>query len=177
MLREGIRLSRRHRRLLYGIGGVLWASGALWLLFHYVLQTPGEFGDTPHPLEPWSLRVHGLAAMLALLVLGSLVRGHIRMGWNVRRNRLSGAILVGANCVLIATGWGLYYVSSEIARPWISLVHWTLGLALAVAVAAHVFLAARSGRLARAPSGATADSGDTRQARAIAPAARQVTSS
>ena len=65
MLREGIRLSRRHQRLLYGICGVLWATGALWLIFHYFLQVSGEFGETPHPLEPWWMRLHGLAAMLA----------------------------------------------------------------------------------------------------------------
>ena len=31
---------------------------------------------------------------------------------------------------LIATGYALYYASSEELRPWISAIHWGIGLAL-----------------------------------------------
>ena len=175
MLREGIRLSRRHQRLLYGICGVLWATGALWLIFHYFLQVSGEFGETPHPLEPWWMRLHGLAAMLALLFLGSLVRGHIRVGWNIRRHRLSGATLVGASATLIATGWALYYVSSEAARPWISVIHWSIGLVSAAVIGVHVYAGARARRIARSQPVASA-APDQSGARVIAAAARQATS-
>src|ERR1044071_3187707 len=147
MLREGIRLSRLHRRLLYTFCGLLWASGVLWLLFHYFVRVPGEFGDTPHPLESWWLRLHGLAAMLSLLVLGSLVRGHIRLGWNIGRNRLSGSALVVCATVLIGTGWALYYVSNEFARTWISAVHWSLGLGSLAVIAIHVRAARRAQRV------------------------------
>jgi len=176
MLREGICLSRRHKRLLYAICGALWATGALWLLFHYFLRVPGEFGDTPHPLEPWWMRLHGFAAMLSLLMLGSLMRGHIRVGWNIGRNRLSGAVLVAAGVTLVATGWGLYYVSSEIARPVISIIHWMIGLSSAVAVAAHVYAAGRARRLARnqTPAAATRDE---HRSRIVPSAAREATSS
>jgi hypothetical protein len=36
--------------MVYAIGWTLWASGVLWLLFHYALMRKGAFGDEPHPL-------------------------------------------------------------------------------------------------------------------------------
>ena len=71
----------------------MFATGALWLLFHYFVRVHGEFGDRPHALEIWWLRLHGAAAMLTLLVLGSLVPIHVRRGWHQRKNLLAGAIL------------------------------------------------------------------------------------
>ena len=51
-----MRLSRRHRLYLYVIGGSLVASGVAWLIAHYLLAAPSEFGETHHPSEPWWLR-------------------------------------------------------------------------------------------------------------------------
>ena len=156
MLREGIRLSRRHRRWLYGTLAALFASGVLWLGFHHFARVESEIGETAHPLEPLWLRVHGAAAMLFLGVLGSLVRGHVRMGWRVGLNRLSGAALVSANAVLVLSGWALYYVGSESRRPWISVAHWTIGVALPLVLAVHVW----RGRSLRRRRGLSAPQGD-----------------
>ena len=68
-----IRLSARHRRVVYASFSILWLSGVLWLLFHYFLQRTGTFGNEPHALEPWWLRLHGLAMMVMLITAGSLV--------------------------------------------------------------------------------------------------------
>ena len=32
-----------------------------WLVLHYLLAVPGEFGSPIHPLEPWMLRVENRA--------------------------------------------------------------------------------------------------------------------
>jgi hypothetical protein len=63
-----MRLSMRHRQWIYWISALLFGSGALWLICHYFVRIEGEFGPAPHPLESWALRVHGAAAMLALVV-------------------------------------------------------------------------------------------------------------
>jgi len=42
--------------------------------------------------------------------------------------------------LLIATGYGLYYAGDEQTRPWISCVHWVLGLAAASMAPLHVYL-------------------------------------
>jgi hypothetical protein len=145
MLREGLRLSRRHQRWLYGSTAVLFVSGAAWLLFRHFVRIQGEFGETAHPLEPWWLKLHGAAAMALIGVLGSLVRGHIRVGWHVGMNRPSGAVFLAANAFLVASGWGLYYVGTDQLRSWISQGHWVVGLALPPLAVLHVW----RGRTAR----------------------------
>lgn len=151
MLREGLRLSRRHRTLLYGCVTALFVTGVLWLVFHYFVRVDGEFGEAQHPLEPWWLKLHGAAAMVFLLILGSLIRGHLRVGWKTRRNRQSGTTLTSACVVLIVTGWALYYVAGESARPWISVAHWGVGLVIPVLVVTHVIFGRRTRRAREAP--------------------------
>ena len=119
-------------------GAALFASGALWLVFHYFLQTEGQFGPAPHPLEQWWLRLHGAAAMLALLVVGSLLPIHLRRGWHQRRNLPLGIVLSSAVLLLTLSGYALYYVGAEEARPWISVLHWGIGMPAPVALVWHI---------------------------------------
>lgn len=135
---HAVRLEAWHRRSIYAVMGVLVGSGVLWLLFHFFVRTETQWGVGPHPLELWWLRLHGLAAVLTLLALGSLLLTHVRGAWLLSRNRLSGAALAAILALLIATGYALYYFGGEQARPAISLVHWVLGLAVVVAMLAHV---------------------------------------
>jgi branched-subunit amino acid transport protein len=133
-----IRLGARHRRVVYASFSVLWLSGALWLLFHYFLQRPGNFGNEPHFLEQWWLRVHGLAMMATLVTAGSIVVHHARRAWQLHKNRLLGALLTGVLLWLAATGYALYYFSSDANQTWLPFLHWVPGLALPLAVALHV---------------------------------------
>ena len=142
-----MRLSRGHRAWVYWSGALLLASGCLWLLLHYFVHVPGEFGEAPHPLESWSLRLHGAAAMLVLVVLGSLVPVHVRRGLHQRRNLFPGITLASAAVLLIASGYALYYFGGEEARPWISAFHWVIGLGALPLVLWHIWrgrVAARS---------------------------------
>jgi hypothetical protein len=143
--REGLRLSRRHEAWLHGISAALFATGVLWLLFHYFVQVEGEFGASPHALEPWWLKLHGAAAMAFLVLLGTVARDHIPLGWRARRNRSSGAGLVSLVIVLVATGWALYYAGNDSIRGAAGLAHTGLGLGLPLALLVH----ARRGRATR----------------------------
>lgn len=122
------RLSRRHERLVWAILSLTWASGALWLLFRYGLQQPGEFGPLPHPLQGWWLRLHGAAAFAALWLLGLLWGLHIPRGWTQGRRRRSGGSVAAAAGVLVLSGWTLYYGSEDL-RALAAPLHWGLGLA------------------------------------------------
>jgi hypothetical protein len=133
-----IRLSARHRRVVYTSLSVLWLSGALWLLFHYFLQRAGTFGSEPHVLEAWWLRLHGLAMMVTLVAAGSLVVHHARRAWELGKNRLPGALVTGALLWLAASGYALYYFAGDDNAAWLPLLHWAPGLALPAAVALHV---------------------------------------
>lgn len=133
-----MRLTSGHLRWVYWTAGALFATGALWLVFHYFLQADGEFGPAPHPLEHWWLRLHGAAAMLALLVVGSLLPIHVRRGWHQRRNLPLGIALFSAVLLLTLSGYALYYFGGEEARPWISAFHWGIGIASPLALVWHI---------------------------------------
>src|SRR5260370_38410474 len=60
------------------------------------------------------LMLHGMTAMIALVVLGAVVALHVRYSWRAGKNRISGAVMVGTNAVLIVTAWGLSYAGSDL---------------------------------------------------------------
>ena len=135
-----LRMERWHRRCVYAACILLTASGILWLVAHYWLRVPGEFGETVHPLEPWSMKIHGAAAMLMLFFVGSLLNAHIRRALKSGRNLASGWSMIAILSALTVSGYALYYIAGEADRPVWSAVHWVIGLALPVWVIVHVML-------------------------------------
>jgi hypothetical protein len=138
-----IRLGPRHKKLLYAGFALLWASGALWLAFHYFLRAEGDFGPEAHPLEAWWLRLHGLMAMAALVLGGTLVPNHMRLAWNRRKNMSSGVPMLALTLWLAASGYALYYFSTDDNAAWLPLLHWIAGLALPVILVMHIRIGRR----------------------------------
>lgn len=136
-------LTRRRKLAIYAVVGATWGSGVAWLIFHYLLVRQGEFGPQPHPLEPWSLALHGACAFAALWLGGLLWPTHIVPWWTGGKRRSSGIVLIVMAGVLIVSGYLLYYTGGDGARGWIELSHWMVGLLLAIALLVH---ALRSGR-------------------------------
>jgi len=103
------------------------------------------------------LMAHGGAAMVTLLLLGALFPIHIARAWRADLNRVSGAIMITFNVVLIVTAFGLYYLGSETLRPWISDLHIVAGIAFPPALAIHIWLGRRSKRQTGSLSSGDAD--------------------
>ena len=133
-----IRFGHRHRRALYGVFLGLWLSGALWLLFHYFFQVQGDFGPAPHPSEKWWLRLHGLFVFAGLVAVGSVLPVHARSAWQKNKNRATGVMMKTWTLWLAATGYALYYFSSEANEAWLPLLHWVAGLALPLMLVFHI---------------------------------------
>jgi hypothetical protein len=146
--RPPMRLGKRHEFCVYAIGVLLLLSGLGWLIAHYFFAPLEEFGATAAPSEPWWLRIHGAAAMGGSIVLGSLFPGHVARSWALRQNFSSGMLILSV-VILLLTGYGLYYAGDEDTRPWISLVHWILGIAASGVLILHVKLGKRRFRPAR----------------------------
>lgn len=150
-----IRLGAHHKRVLYGIVLALWGSGALWLLFHYFLRVPGDFGDAAHPLEAWWLRLHGLMGFVSLVAIGSVLPIHARRAWQLNKNRRSGLVMKVWLLWLALTGYALYYFLSESNEAWLPLAHWIAGLALPLAGLLHIRLGRRRAPRTRVFRGST----------------------
>ncbi len=139
MRRDDLRLRPRLRAMFYAVFAVLFASGAGWWVAHTWLQPAADSASAPSVVEPWLLKVHGAAAMAALLVLGTLYPTHISRSWRTGRNRGWGIGLVVACLVLIVTGYLLYYVGSETIRDATVSIHLWLGVALPIVLLVHIW--------------------------------------
>jgi uncharacterized membrane protein YhaH (DUF805 family) len=132
------RLECWHRRCVYATGAVLLLTGVGWLVVHYLMRPAGAFGETPHPLEPWTMKLHGAAAMAALFFVGSMLHMHIRRAHKHGRNRATGWSMIASLLFLVVTGYGLYYVTDEGDHPLWSILHWSVGLAAAPLLVLHI---------------------------------------
>ncbi|MGJ7914788.1 DUF4405 domain-containing protein [Massilia sp. LXY-6] len=126
------KLERWQRRSIYACGFALLLSGAAWLVLHYFLRPVSQFGESIHPLEPWTMKFHGAAAMVALFLIGSVLHLHIRRAIRAGRNLVTGWAMIAMLSFLIVTGYGLYYVAGESDRSLWSLLHWVLGCTAAL---------------------------------------------
>ena len=137
---ERTKIGWRHRAVLYTTVGAVWLTGLGWLLLRKFGAGADAFGETANPLEPLILKAHGAAAMLFMVVFGTLIPVHMRRSWALKRNRASGAVLGGLCLFLIASGWGLYYLAGEGGRAVVARLHWALGLALPAVIFAHILI-------------------------------------
>jgi len=120
------RLPVVQRLLLYVALLILLATGVAWEVLG------------PGPSATWLMKIHGGAAMLALVLVGTLIAHHIPAGWHSLKNRWSGVLLLVALGWLVASGYLLYYSGSETLRFFASQSHLWVGLIAAVVVALHL---------------------------------------
>jgi hypothetical protein len=138
------RLPRWQEWSVYMTLGLLIATGIVWLLLDNFVRVEGEFGPEHHPAEHLVLIVHGVAAYAFLIIGGAMIPVHITLGWNTRRHLKSGLTLAGTCLILGLTALGLYYMSDEISRNWVSITHWVLGLVAIPALIVHALIGRRS---------------------------------
>ena len=143
LLRERVRLEPFHRRLLYTSFATVWSSGAAWALIQ-LLKDP-ELRMTRTMLQTFVMKIHGAAMLIFLAILGTLFT-HVRRGWVLRANRLSGCVNIAVSVLLTVTGWLLYYLGEDQFREWASLAHWSIGLGALPLLYAHVLVGHRSAK-------------------------------
>jgi len=141
MKRRGLQLSPRHRRSLYLVSLVLFASGAAWAWLHQ-LDDSGQAGDALRQLQPWLLKAHGFAAVGFVLLLGTLLPNHVLRAWHARKHRTNGAFFLTAIGLLTLSGYTLYYLGDETWRNATSQFHLWLGVATPILLFWHI----RTGR-------------------------------
>ncbi len=121
----------------------LLSGAAVW----WGQTVQAEQMTAPAWLRP-ALVLHGCLFPVQCILFGVLLAHHIRAGWQLRANLLSGFAMEGVFFSLIATGAGLYYTGSEEWRERLIWTHRVLGLALPVALGIHAFMGLRWGRKA-----------------------------
>ena|SRR5579862_8156949 len=146
------------RAAVLAVSALLWVSGALWMLLHYLFPGHNEFGPLPNGYEAPLVQVHGLIAVAAVFLLGWLGASHMLARWSAWVGRPSGLSLLGAALVLIVSGYALYYTTGGLHAA-AAAVHEWLGLgALAIALSHWLGRRARE-RTPQRPAESTTSSG------------------
>jgi hypothetical protein len=143
-----LRLDPTLRFWNYAAFATLFASGALWLVADSLKD--GDSGELWQVVAANTLMLHGVTAMVALVLLGALIPLHVQRSWRAGKNRFTGTVMVVINALLIATASGLYYAGSDVLRAVVADLHIVAGLALPALVVTHIVL----GRRAKAGAGA-----------------------
>jgi small-conductance mechanosensitive channel len=136
-----LRLEPGLRFWTYAVFATLVTTGAIWLVADLLKDPEGEIWQM---IAADMLMLHGITAMIALILIGAMIPLHIQRSWRAGKNRVSGAVMIGANAVLVATAWGLYYAGADLLRTFVTDVHIAAGLVLPALVIAHVMLGRRS---------------------------------
>lgn len=131
---SGSMLAPTSRWTLYALTTLLFATGSAWLLAHYGRQDDA----LPSPIEPWSMKLHGAAAMGAIFAIGTMVHRHMVPGWRMRSNSGAGIAMCIVFGLLALTGYGLYYFDGEMLRRIDEWFHWGAGFALPAVLIWHV---------------------------------------
>ena len=90
--------------------------------------------------------MHGFAAYFFVLLFGALLPNHIKGGWQNKRNRISGSLMVLVMSLLLLSGLILYY--GDLMRDVALWVHWIIGGGLVLLFPFHFVMGRRANYLA-----------------------------
>jgi len=132
------RLPPLQRWLAYLLFIACGGSGLAYLLGHELQIARDILAD--HQM----LVLHGVSAAMMLVLAGSVLSTHVRVGWRIRRNLWTGLLILGVLLLLAVSGQMLYYGSEESRDPslW---VHWIVGVMTLALAPVHVMIGRRSG--------------------------------
>ena len=149
-----MRLEPGFRFWTYAVFATLAATGAVWLIADLLKDPEGEMWQM---IGADMLMLHGMTAMIALVMIGAMIPLHVQRSWRAGKNRVSGSTMIGVNAILVATAWGLYYAGSDLLRTFVADVHIVAGLALPALAIVHVVIGRRARARRRVESSAPAE--------------------
>ena len=122
-----------------GLVALGFLSGGVLLYFDIVGNEGVAKADWVHRV----LIFHGCLFPLQAMLFGYLCAQHIRRGWQMKANRVSGFAMETCFIGLLLTGIGLYYLGSDSWRELCQQIHSVFGVALPISLAVHWFQATR----------------------------------
>jgi hypothetical protein len=115
----------------------LWLSGLIWMLLHYCFPATTDLGVAPNAWEPFTIRIHGMLALLMVYMLGWIGGTHVSIRWRQIRTHVHGLILLIASMALLLSGYALYYVVDDTPRHLVGVTHEVIGVVVVVVALIH----------------------------------------
>ena len=141
-------MNRKTALLLHAATLVLAVSGLVYAYMHYMMEPIDPFSVVNHPLEPYMLQVHLIAAPALVFLAGLIVHSHILFKWGngARAGRRSGLLLASLFGVMVMSGY-LLQVFTSTGHRFLFWLHLGSGAIWTFGYGAHQVSAVRVKRL------------------------------
>lgn len=115
-------------------------TGAVYWWMKHMMTPSDPWAAINHPLQPWMLKAHILAAPVLVFALGLVAGEHIwaRFRAGIRRGRRSGLLAMGALVPMVLSG---YLIPTVTAPLWLGVLGWIhvgSGVAYVAGMVAHL---------------------------------------
>ena len=116
-------------------------TGAVFAFMKYLMTGADEFAVVNHPLQPWILSAHVVAAPLALFLLGWTFSNHMlpKKRFGDDTGRKSGTSAMWLIVPMTASGYLLQVSVEETLRQAMAIAHWVSSALFAVVYVIHLF--------------------------------------
>lgn len=120
--------------------GLTSASGVVYGVMKYFLQSANPDSRVGHPWQPAVLAIHVLAAPVAVFCMGLLLRGHAlpRLKGGERAGRATGVALIAIGLPLVLSGYLVQVLTGDAARKATGWLHAAVGVVFALAFLMHM---------------------------------------
>ncbi len=117
-------MTRLQKWLLLGSSGATGLTGLVYWWMKNRMEPVTEWAAINHPLQPWVLKAHILAAPILVFAVGLIASDHIsRQVRNGRtRGRRSGLVAVWFLAPMILSG---YLIQTVTHQGWLTFLAWT----------------------------------------------------
>jgi hypothetical protein len=144
-------VTRWQRYGLTTLAAVMTITGVVYFWMKYMIQNDDPFAVVNHPMQPWVLDAHVLAAPAFLVWFGIIFDAHIAAKlWRRIPNWRSGVLALATVVLMTASGYGLQVVTGDRVRQMLLVVHLVSGSVFTVAYVVHLTVSARLWRVQRA---------------------------
>jgi len=157
-------LTRLDRTLVNGATAVVGVTGLAYAAFKHLMTHEDPFSAVNHPLQPWALHLHVLAAPVLVFAVGAIFKDHVigkYLNGSPRPARRSGVLFLAVLLPSILTGYLLQVITAEGWRAAAAWTHLGFGVLLLLLYGAHLLVvpattaASREGDAASPRTGAT----------------------
>ena len=132
---------------------IVAGSGIVYGVMKYLMRSDDPYAVVNHPMQPWMLDLHVVAAPFLVFALGVMMQQHIvtqLARGPGRPGRATGLVAVFCMAPMVATGYLIQVFTNDTARLASVVVHIVTGALYTLMFLAHVVRSRRQAALRRA---------------------------
>jgi len=136
-------MTKLDRNLLHGATLSVGVTGLAYAAFKHLMANEDPFSAVNHPLQPWALSLHILAAPVLVFVTGLVFKDHVMAKYRngtPPRAKGSGVFVLAVILPAILTGYLLPVLADDTPRRLTAWLHLGFGALLLLAYGAHLLL-------------------------------------